>query len=305
MIQTTLDQFFPFVGQELKQQSQNPTFQLPQDSEFANLHLAPYPFVGRKICPNCSMSYSMYCPYCTIPLPGYQPPKITLPLSVDIIHHPKEKRTKSTAIHLCILCPEQAHMYEFPDVPDYDPNTTICLFPSPQSEDVTDIKDWNQINKVVFIDSTWQQTGGICIDKRIQKLRKVQIHKQQTKFWRVQDKSPEYLATIEAIYYFFKEYAVSSAHMSGNTNYQYNGEYDNLLWYYVYQYERIQSEYIADKDKQVSKKLKQTYIRARRSKSEADQSGRSEDGDEGDDIGQDKEQDGKLSGSKMDKEDDG
>jgi hypothetical protein len=55
------------------------------------------------------------------------------------------------------------------------------------------------------------------------------------------------LATIEAIYFFFKEF---------NANYQ--GEYDDLMYFYAHQYELIQNKYRNDTSKEFIRK--QGYI---------------------------------------------
>ena len=102
---------------------------IPSESEFANLKLAPFPFKCRFFCPICRHSCLMYCPFCMVPLKEYTPPHVELPIQVDILHHPKEKKAKSTAVHAVALCPNQVRMWEYPTVPDYNPEETLCLFP--------------------------------------------------------------------------------------------------------------------------------------------------------------------------------
>lgn len=49
------------------------------------------------------------------------------------------------------------------------------------------------------------------------------------------------LATIEALYFFFRDYDVN---LNGNGDYNnYDGKYDNLLYYYAFTYKLIQYEY--------------------------------------------------------------
>lgn len=43
-----------------------------------------------------------------------------LPLSVDIIQHPVECESKSTAVHAPILAPDDVTMYKFPTIPTFD-----------------------------------------------------------------------------------------------------------------------------------------------------------------------------------------
>ncbi|XP_067104699.1 tRNA-uridine aminocarboxypropyltransferase 1 isoform X1 [Osmerus mordax] len=83
--------------------------------------------------------------------------------------------------------------------------------------------------RVVFIDSTWNQTNRIITDERLQALLQVELKTRKTCFWRHQKGSPDtYLATIEAIYYFLKDYHEQCLSQ------EYRGEYDNLLFFYSY-----------------------------------------------------------------------
>lgn len=78
------------------------------------------------------------------------------------------------------------------------------------------------------------------------KLKKVKIQTEKTAFWRYQTISETNLSTIEALYFFFRDYDVA---LSCNGDYQkYDGKYDNLLYYYVYNYWLIQKIYtVGDK----------------------------------------------------------
>nr|XP_046248809.1 tRNA-uridine aminocarboxypropyltransferase 1 [Scatophagus argus]XP_046248815.1 tRNA-uridine aminocarboxypropyltransferase 1 [Scatophagus argus] len=85
------------------------------------------------------------------------------------------------------------------------------------------------LQRVVFIDSTWNQTNKISTDERLQDLVRVELKMRKTCFWRHQKGKPDtYLATIEAIYYFLKDL---HKHCLAQ---EYNGEYDNLLFFYSY-----------------------------------------------------------------------
>lgn len=60
-------------------------------------------------------------------------------------------------------------------------------------------------------------------------LLRVELKMRKTCFWRRQKGKPDtYLATIEAIYYFLKDF---HQHCLAQ---EYNGEYDNLLFFYSY-----------------------------------------------------------------------
>ncbi|KAI3376936.1 hypothetical protein L3Q82_000175 [Scortum barcoo] len=85
------------------------------------------------------------------------------------------------------------------------------------------------LQRVVFIDSTWNQTNKISTDERLQDLLRVELKMRKTCFWRHQKGKPDtYLATIEAIYYFLKDYHEQCLAQ------EYKGEYDNLLFFYSY-----------------------------------------------------------------------
>ncbi|XP_054954554.1 tRNA-uridine aminocarboxypropyltransferase 1 isoform X3 [Pan paniscus] len=59
------------------------------------------------------------------------------------------------------------------------------------------------LKKIIFIDSTWNQTNKIFTDERLQGLLQVELKTRKTCFWRHQKGKPDtFLSTIEAIYYF-------------------------------------------------------------------------------------------------------
>lgn len=85
------------------------------------------------------------------------------------------------------------------------------------------------LQKVVFIDSTWNQTNKISTDERLQDLLQVELKTRKTCFWRHQKGKPDtYLATIEAIYYFLRDFHELCL------DEPYSGEYDNMLFFYSF-----------------------------------------------------------------------
>jgi DTW domain-containing protein YfiP len=110
------------------------------------------------------------------------------------------------------------------------------------------------------VDGTWRQASSLTkFTEELKNIRKVTIKPQKTLFWRYQDKSENHLATIEALYYFLKEYHES--YESSNDN-SYDGRYDDLLWYYKYFYEFIQATYRDDKNKKhFTSRHRQGYIK--------------------------------------------
>jgi DTW domain-containing protein YfiP len=161
------------------------------------------------------------------------------------LQHPKELKSKSTAIHAKVLAPESVQIFEYPNIPDFiNKNNSVLLYPGKNAITVPELVQKNKeqsttskIEYVVFIDSTWQQSKKIFRDEVVETLPCVKIADQKTLFWRYQQHGDSFLATIEAIYFFFREFSVDS---------EYNGEYDDLLYYYAHQYELIQERYRND-----------------------------------------------------------
>ncbi|XP_014488641.1 PREDICTED: DTW domain-containing protein 1 [Dinoponera quadriceps] len=138
------------------------------------------------------------------------------------------------------------------------------------------IKSELPVKRAIFIDSTWQQTKEIYKDVRFRGLRCVILKSRISQFWRNQKKCPRwYLATIEAIHQFLVElhtcafgaienytdlddpvvnreqnYVMlneESSDMYLATELRYNGQYDNLLYFFKYMYEKIHTLYDHDK----------------------------------------------------------
>uniref|UniRef100_H3B415 tRNA-uridine aminocarboxypropyltransferase 1 n=1 Tax=Latimeria chalumnae TaxID=7897 RepID=H3B415_LATCH len=243
---------------------------------------------GRSKCPKCSSSRMFYCYTCFVlveSLPQNEVPKVKLPLKVDIIKHPHETDGKSTAVHAKLLAPDDVSVYTYPCIPEYEDerHEIVLVFPGPKSVSVQDIptkllkldtknsvhtqgsdistegipedvqadeteaQDENKtktlLKKVVFIDSTWNQTNKIITDERLQGLVQVELTARKTCFWRRQKGKPDtYLATIEAIYYFLTDYHKRVLKES------YQGEYDNLLFFYSFMHRLINNaKYTAGK----------------------------------------------------------
>ncbi|XP_023178022.1 DTW domain-containing protein 1 [Drosophila hydei] len=130
------------------------------------------------------------------------------------------------------------------------------------------------VRRAVFIDSTWNQSRGIYADHRVRALRTVVLQNRLSQFWRHQRGSPRwYLATIEAIHQFLLEMHVNAwglnASYRGLDNLEitegfhqlsapltvaapadceqlespYNGQYDNLLYFFANMYDLIHKYY--------------------------------------------------------------
>ena len=192
-----------------------------------------------RTCRQCQSSNNnnkIYCYKCLVPVGKPEEnalPRVDLPIKLDILRHPKELRTKSTALHAGILCPkEMVRIEELPNeskLSEIDPEKTLLLFPTADSTTLEEIPDLNTIERVVVVDSTWQQANSVLRSDLCQRLtRRVKLAKtHETSFWRHQRKGDDHLATIEAIYYFFRErYEVMN---KGD----YDGRYDNMLYIFV------------------------------------------------------------------------
>lgn len=128
------------------------------------------------------------------------------------------------------------------------------------------------IKKAVFIDSTWNQSRGIYKDDRVKSLKPVILQNRCSQFWRHQKGSPRwYLSTIEAIHQFLLEVHVNAwglnTHYKGLENLElddgfykttpiiespadnyrleapYNGQYDNLMFFFANMYDLIHKYY--------------------------------------------------------------
>ncbi|CAO1410458.1 unnamed protein product [Diamesa tonsa] len=132
--------------------------------------------------------------------------------------------------------------------------------------------------KAVVIDSTWNQCRSIYKDERINTLKSVIIQNRATNFWRHQKGSPRwFLATVECIHQFLLEVHISAwgveqnylnkcliGDLKLNTAFvprskiitdlseytetdprckPYNGQYDNLLYFFSFMYSLIHTEY--------------------------------------------------------------
>lgn len=230
----------------------------------------------RRECPTCHKRRLFYCYDClTVTHPESHPPPLALPLNVYVVLHPNELRGKSTSLAASTISPDM-HIIEYPAVPEeLETETTLVLYPSEQSVELHEVEHLERYKSVVFIDSTWQQSKSIARDERVNKFKHVRIKSQTSLFWRFQNNDPSYLATVEAIYYFLREYitqvnkskvlhvledaktGASPAEVSvgattteaqkdgedANGDAYYHGEVDDLLYYYINQYIGVQQRY--------------------------------------------------------------
>lgn len=100
----------------------------------------------REKCPKCNQNRKMYCYDCLVTMGDRaKVPVVKLPIDLVMyvwnefpavclltlsIHWPSESRSKSTAVHACLLAPEQTQMHDHPNIPDFNAEETVLLYPS-------------------------------------------------------------------------------------------------------------------------------------------------------------------------------
>ncbi|KAK9512128.1 hypothetical protein O3M35_000624 [Rhynocoris fuscipes] len=246
------------------------------DQPFAGLNISEtwnnlHHVSERTICPQCNKSRKYFCYTCYLPVAEIKEyvPNIKLPLKVDIIKHSREIDGKSTAVHAAVICPEDVKVYTYPSIPTYDcSGNTVLVYPSASAMTLEELFETQGINngqkqeisRVIFIDSTWNQSSGMYKDPRLFKLPCIVLKSRITQFWRHQNGVPRWhLSTIEAIHQFFKEYeAVISKESEklekDSTSYCEN--YDNLLFFFRFMYDKIHILYDHDSLKSYKRPLK-------------------------------------------------
>ena len=74
----------------------------------------------REPCQGCQRMCKFYCYQCMVAVGGYEAdmPKLDLPVKVTILSHPKEKKSKSSAIPVKILAQEHIDFVSAIEAPD-------------------------------------------------------------------------------------------------------------------------------------------------------------------------------------------
>ena len=69
-----------------------------------------------------------------------------------------DRNSKSTAIHAGVVSPD-AHICTYPDLGcDLDPETTLLVYPTPDSHALSEVPDLPKFKNVVVVEATWQQS---------------------------------------------------------------------------------------------------------------------------------------------------
>ncbi|KAF8975259.1 DTW domain-containing protein 1 [Entomortierella lignicola] len=167
--------------------------------------------IPKQVCPICSKNVRYFCNKCLKLVPNCPPgsvvPQLKLPIRIDVIKHENERDGKSTALHAKILAPDHVDVYGWKSMPKYENvDRLLLLFPSPGAKTLSEI-DPESFDKLVVIDGTWEQANKMSkSDSPLLRMKRVTIAPHETLFWRHQRKTDDHLATIEAIYYFLREY---------------------------------------------------------------------------------------------------
>ena len=95
-------------------------------------------------------------------------------------------------------------------LPDYDPETTVLVFPSDDAQTFPSMSpaDVGKVRKIVLIDTTWQRAGHILSSPKLKGLPRVKLHAPPPvgRFWRVPTEGVGLLSTIEALHLILKDY---------------------------------------------------------------------------------------------------
>ncbi|RUS28720.1 DTW domain-containing protein [Jimgerdemannia flammicorona] len=168
-----------------------------------------YALSDRNACPKCQKPVKYFCYWCfeIVGCPPEQVPKIRLPIKMDVIKHENERDGKSTAVHAKIIAPDDVEIYPWNNFPEYDdPDEVVLLFVGKDAKTLSQMPQAS-FSKLVVVDGTWAQATKMVRDTpQLARLRRVTIAPRKTLFWRFQNKDEHHLATIEAMYYFFREY---------------------------------------------------------------------------------------------------
>ena len=136
------------------------------------------------------------------------------------------------------------------ELPDYDPATTLVLYPSPSAVELSDpsIADMlPHVRTVVVIESTWQKGGAVYSDPHLglHRLQAVRLASYESTYWRYQELGRQALCTLEAIYHCCRELLNIEQQRGGSerTAAMRGSELDDLLYLYAAQHQRLQTRY--------------------------------------------------------------
>nr|XP_036878061.1 tRNA-uridine aminocarboxypropyltransferase 1 isoform X2 [Manis javanica] len=217
------------------QQSQ--TTSIAAEDPLQNLRLASQEVLqkaqqnGRSKCLKCGGSRMFYCYTCYVPVENVPIEQMPLVKVALVFPGPKSVSVKDISFHL------QKRIQNNVRCKTDDPDKPSIKRKKTEERDLNDSKCKDTtLKKIIFIDSTWNQTNKIFTDERLQGLLQVELKTRKTCFWRHQKGKPDtFLSTIEAIYYFLVDYHTDILKE------KYKGQYDNLLFFYSFMYQLIKN----------------------------------------------------------------
>eukprot|EP00892_Ulva_mutabilis_P007492 jgi/Ulvmu1/5114/UM021_0131.1 len=198
---------------------------------------------ARTTCPSCRKSRSWYCPECPTSL--CETPQVRLPVTVKIVTHPQEKRTKCTGVQAVLLARENVQLLEYTQVPEEESlelGTAAVLFPTAAAR-TPDQLDLTKITTVFVIDSAWKKARGIMRRPEYKKMVHIRLSGSMTSsFWRFHTKgvTADSVCTIEALFFFFRELQQND---SLDARFKVLHCFDNLLWYFAQQHQAVNNKY--------------------------------------------------------------
>ena len=120
-------------------------------------------------------------------------------------------------------------------------------------------EELNSIDAVAAIDCTWHQAPAMLRNMPQTGISFISLNKYKTTFWRYQHHTEECLATVEAIYYFYKEYTAELAKRHPNAP-AVSSNIDDLLFIYNLQYLNMKQANIEkQKEGTISNKHKEYF----------------------------------------------
>lgn len=141
----------------------------------------------RTACPRCGRSRSSYCNDCVLVLEEPPPQPIRLPCKFDIVQH-WETNARSTALHAALLAPGDVTLHRHAgtatsrrcdllnlQLPDFDPATTVVLFPGGPHTEVVGQPGCAPFRRVVLLESSWKKAHGLLRHPKLAGLRCVQL----------------------------------------------------------------------------------------------------------------------------------
>eukprot|EP00475_Leptophrys_vorax_P030057 TRINITY_DN44713_c0_g1_i2.p1 TRINITY_DN44713_c0_g1~~TRINITY_DN44713_c0_g1_i2.p1 ORF type:complete len:298 (+),score=57.63 TRINITY_DN44713_c0_g1_i2:1097-1990(+) len=207
----------------------------------------------RSVCPKCSKKRLLYCysPTCLSSMaPAGVIPTVSLPIQLVVVHHREEDLSRSTAVHAKVIAPDSTtfladeHGTPTDPVPAFDSESTVALFPSEHAKTLKELdpETLAKIKSVVLVEGTWVKANAAVTRANISNLVHVKLNQYETCFWRYQRKNQQndhMLSSIEAIYYFFKEFMEA-------TKGEYDGSCDNLLYLFAWQRSLVEANHADD-----------------------------------------------------------